>query len=146
MVYCRVRANALVAGLALLSLSRVAAAQATPDWSALERPRTHPPHPTATAISAEELRTRLFQFADDSMNGRLLGEPGNVKGAEYIAREIKRLGLEPAGDNGSYFQFVPVVERRFDERVTLKVGDAVLTPWKDFLPRDQGPAAATRRR
>ena len=42
------------------------------------------------------------------MHGRRIGEPGNVKGTDYIAREFARLGLKPAGDNGTWYQELPV--------------------------------------
>src|SRR6476660_825015 len=69
------------------------------------------PYRTSTrgAISADDLRARLFLIAHDSMMGRLPGEAGNYKAAEYVASEFKRLGLEPAGENGTYFQTVPFV-------------------------------------
>jgi hypothetical protein len=43
------------------------------------------------------------------MMGRQPGEAGNYKAAEYVASEFRRLGLEPAGENGTYFQTVPFV-------------------------------------
>ena len=84
-----------------------------PNWDLLTRPRTHTPTPTTAAITPSDLRTRLYIFADDSMQGRLLATPGNVKGVEYIASEVKRMGLVPMGDNGTYFQLVNVVDRAF---------------------------------
>jgi hypothetical protein len=60
--------------------------------------------PTTAAINEADLRTRLYIFADDSMLGRQSGTVGNQKGTDYIAAELKRLGIEPAGDNGTYFQ------------------------------------------
>src|SRR5262245_39137620 len=63
--------------------------------------------PTSTEITANDLRTLLYQFANDSMQGRLIGEAGNLKGTDYIAREFQRLGLKPGGDNGSYYQELP---------------------------------------
>ncbi len=72
-----------------------------------EGPATWTPRPTVTAITANDLRTRLYQLADDSMMGRRIGEPGNYKGTEYIVREFARLGLKPAGDNGTFFQDMP---------------------------------------
>ena len=125
-------------GLVVLGVVRTAGAQATYDWSVLERSRTYTPKPTASAISAEDLRARLFAFADDSMKGRELGNAGNVKGTAWIASELKRLGFEPAGDNGGYLQLVPVVQRAFDEASRLTVGDQAFEPWKDFIMRDQG--------
>ena len=65
--------------------------------------------PTAGAISVADLKTRLYIFADDSMQGRAFGREGNMKGTAYIAAELQRMGVEPGGDNGTYFQELPVV-------------------------------------
>lgn len=115
-----------------------AGAQAAADWSLLERARTNAPKPTTAAMSVDDLRTRLFLYADDSMRGRVLADRGNVKATAYIASELKRLGLEPAGENGGYLQLVPVVERGFDEASRVRVGDQALEAWKDYLMRDNG--------
>ena len=56
---------------------------------------------TKPEISAGDLMTRLYKFADDSMMGRQVGRVGNKKGTDYIAAEVKRLGLLPAGNNGT---------------------------------------------
>lgn len=61
---------------------------------------------TAPAITAEDLRTRLYVYADDSMQGRKVGLPGNAKATRYIESEVRRLGLEPAGEDGGYFQTI----------------------------------------
>jgi len=45
------------------------------------------------------------------MEGREAGAAGNVKATDYIAAELRRLGVEPAGDSGTYFQQVPLVRR-----------------------------------
>ncbi len=68
---------------------------------------------TSAAISAEDLRTRLYIFADDSMMGREAGTIGNAKGAAYLAAEAARLGLEPAGDTGTYYQDIRATSGRF---------------------------------
>jgi hypothetical protein len=115
-----------------------AGAQASADWSVLERARTNTPKPTSAAMTIDDLRTRLFIFADDSMRGRVLADIGNVRATAYLAAELKRIGLEPAGENGSYFQLVPIVERSFDDKSVVKIGDVSLEPWKDYVMRDQG--------
>jgi len=114
---------------------------APPSWDVLMRGRTHVPTPTTGAITAADLKTRLFIFADDSMQGRLLATAGNVKGVEYIANEVKRMGLEPMGDNGTYFQSVSVVDRKYDPASNFAVGSTSFSPWTDFALRDQGSAA-----
>ncbi len=100
-----------------------------------EGPFKWPPRPTETAITANDLRTRLYQFADDSMMGRRIGEPGNTKGTDYIAREFQRLGLKPGGDNGTWFQVLPWGPTEFDSSaVRLVIGKRSLRPSVDWIP------------
>ncbi len=61
---------------------------------------------TSAAISAADLRTRLYLIADDSMRGRLAGSAGDSVATAYIAAEFARVGLAPAGENGGWFQTV----------------------------------------
>jgi len=89
--------------------------------------------PTTAAITAGDLMTRLYQFADDSMMGREAGTPGHMKGTAYIAAEVAKLGLVPAGDNGTYFQNVPFISRRFDPNTTLTVDGGSLVGLTDFV-------------
>ncbi len=100
-----------------------------------EGPRTWVPRPTASDITANDLRTRLYQFADDSMMGRRMGELGNVKGTEYIASEFKRLGFKPAGDDGTFFQNLPYGPLGFEESASMmSVGGARLATRTDWIP------------
>jgi len=83
------------------------------------------------------MRTRLYQFADDSMLGRRIGEPGNVKGTDYIAREFARLGLKPGGDNGTWYQELPWGPLGFDRNASrfIVAGDrAPLLGGTDWIP------------
>ncbi|MBI1809624.1 MAG: M28 family peptidase [Gemmatimonadetes bacterium] len=93
-----------------------------------------PAAPTTAAITEADLRQRLFLIADDSMMGRESGSLGNYKTADYVASEFKRLGLEPAGENGSYFQTVPLWVAAVDARSRIEVGGVELRLGSDFLP------------
>ena len=88
------------------------------------------PTPTTAAISEADLKTRLYIFADDSMQGRAYGREGTMKGTTYIANEIKRLGVEPAGENGTYYQEMPAVQRKFARTSMLSSGGRALR-WVD---------------
>src|SRR5688500_5204475 len=79
------------------------------------------PRPTGAAISARDLMTRIYVFADDSMEGREAATAGNLRGNQYIARELRRLGLRPAGENGDYFQAVQFSRRGYDPNATVSV-------------------------
>ncbi len=123
------------AGLAgALSLALLACAPSTV-------PQGTAPAATSAAITAGDLRARLSILADDSMQGRKAGTQGNVKGTDYIAAEARRIGLQPAGENGSWFQTIPLVERGIAKESALEVDGTSYSPWSDFLPRDQGAGA-----
>src|SRR5438046_1486179 len=106
-----------------------------------ELPLKHDPQPTTANITPADLMTRLYIFADDSMQGRRVGTEGHRRGTAYIEREVRRLGLAPAGDSGGYFQNLPVFERTLAATQTLTVGGTSFRPWIDFLPRANGPSA-----
>ena len=106
-------------------------------------PLKHPPAPTSPEITAADLTTRLYIYADDSMMGRRGGTVYNLKATDYVAAEARAMGLVPAGDSGTYFQTVPLVRETIDTTSTLMVNGATLKVFDDFLPR-RLRAGATR--
>ena len=120
---------ALLAGLAGLSCAAARTAA--------------PPSATTAAITEEDLRTRLFLIADDSMMGRESGSRGAFVTPDYVAAEFRRLGLEPAGDNGTYFQTVPFWTAAVDARSRLQSGGTALVLGRDFVPASIGAAPRT---
>jgi hypothetical protein len=100
-----------------------------------EGPFKWPARPTTPAITANDLRSRLYPLADDSMAGRRIGERGNYKGTDYIASEFKRFGLKPLGDSGTFFQTLPYGPVGFDSMsARLIAGGAPLTAKTDWVP------------
>ena len=67
------------------------------------------------------------------MQGRQIGRLGNKKGTDYIAAECKRLGLIPAGDNGTYFQVLPYHLKQFTNHSRLQVEGNPLVWEKDWV-------------
>ena len=126
--------------VALLTVPALLGAQDAPKTQSVDAtkspttvlPLKHDAKPTSAAISVEDLMTRLYIFADDSMMGREAGKRGSVMATEYLAAEAKRIGLKPAGDNGTYFQTLPVKMRTIDPMSSVIVGGANLTLGKDF--------------
>lgn len=112
---------------ALLILPAALAAQET------QLPLKHKAQPTSAAISASDLMTRLYIFSDDSMQGRETGTVGHLKSTAYIAAQVKAMGLRPAGDNGTFFQNLPVFQRSLDPKSSISVGSVKLTALKDFV-------------
>ncbi len=124
------------AALVLLGLttavSGVAGAQAA-KLNKYGNPARVAPAATSPAITVRDLQIRLYQFSDDSMMGRQVGRVGNYKGTAYIASEAKRLGMVPAGDNGTYFQMLPFHIKEYTNHSRLTVDGNPLAWEKDFV-------------
>src|SRR5512136_2294366 len=58
----------------------------------------------ATSPRAERILADDRYLSSDSLEGRFPGTPGIDSAAAYIARELRRLGLRPGGDDGTFFQ------------------------------------------
>jgi hypothetical protein len=91
------------------------------------------PARTSPAITATDTKSRIYAIADDSMRGREVGRVGNFMMTSYIAREMARLGLEPGGDNGTWFQVIPM-RRATPVGSTMSAFGRSLTPFVDFAP------------
>ncbi|MFL5619157.1 MAG: M28 family peptidase [Gemmatimonadaceae bacterium] len=117
----------------LLLGTLVIAPAAAAAQSARPLPLKRRAQPTTAAITENDLMSRLYVFADDSMMGRDAGTSGAMKGTAYVAAEVKRLGLIPAGDSGSYFQNVPFIARTLDSQTTIVANGAKLVAYKDFV-------------
>lgn len=92
------------------------------------------PRPTTDAITVADLMTRLYRIADDSMGGRPTGSEGHLKVTQYIADEMRRLGLQPAGENGTYFQDIGMTRRGFAAGSSLRLGGRAFAIGDDFVP------------
>ncbi|MCB9961519.1 MAG: M28 family metallopeptidase [Hyphomonas sp.] len=72
------------------------------------------PDNTVPEITAADLATRVKVLADDTFEGRGPGTPVGEAAAAWIGAEMHRIGLEPGGDNGTYFQKVDMVNQTID--------------------------------
>jgi Zn-dependent M28 family amino/carboxypeptidase len=63
-----------------------------------------------SAIDPEKIRAHVKFLSSDLLEGRGMGQRGSDIAAEYIATQFALDGLKPAGDQGSYFQEVPMVK------------------------------------
>src|ERR671933_105163 len=61
------------------------------------------------------------QLSNDGMEGRDTGSAAYLRAARLVAARFQAAGLRPAGDNGGWFQAVPMHEIRVD-RATISTG------------------------
>src|SRR5437868_7563729 len=84
-------------------------------------------------IDPERIRAHVRFLAHDLLEGRGTGQRGGDIAAEYIATQFALDGLQPAGDNGTFLQKVPIVGVTPDPATTFSlVGSS--GPAKDLKP------------
>ena len=105
------------------------AATTTPNLPAVggrtNGPSTQPNHRFATDITANDLRAIVSHLASDELEGRLAGSRGAGLASDYIASQMKRIGLQPVGTNKGYFQNY---EFTADARVLTNANRITVTP------------------
>jgi aminopeptidase YwaD len=99
-----------------------AAAQSCPDPSALTR-------------GLEGAMAHIRYLADDRLEGRSVGSDGARCAGDYLAGRLAALGLEPAGDQGSWFQTFQIRKgAEMGARNHLVVGDRAYELGEEWIP------------
>jgi Zn-dependent M28 family amino/carboxypeptidase len=132
--------------MALLGLSLHAQETAMPDLPAIPGVPAAA-RQAAASIDPQKIGAHVRFLASDLLEGRGPGTRGGQLAAEYIATQFALAGARPAGENGTYFQKVPLmaVHTEVDKTsftlvptsgapIHLKYGD-------DYLTKDQTGAA-----
>ncbi|MDO5504881.1 MAG: M20/M25/M40 family metallo-hydrolase [Pseudoxanthomonas suwonensis] len=101
-----------------------------------------PPTPQVAtdSVAQERIAEDVRTLADDAMQGRMAGTPGHERAAEHVAARMQAAGLKPAGDDGGWFQTVPLLRStRLREGAQLQVRhrdrDVDLRFEDQFLPQ-----------
>ncbi len=84
------------------------------------------------SFDATRAGAHIAYFADPARGGRFSGSPGYVSAAQYVADRFKEIGLEPLGDDGSYFQTFKQTVVRIAAMPTL---DRVTPNAKSYIAR-----------
>ena len=84
-------------------------------------------------IKKSDLKRDLYRLADDHFRGREAGTLDELKASVWLAEQARNAGIEPAGDDGTYFQFFNLIRQRVSNRSTVKIGDRSFILWKDVI-------------
>jgi len=89
-------------------------------------------------IEKDRINAHLLYLADDALKGRMTGTPEYDEAAAYVAQHFEDIGLQPGGEDGGWFQAVPMLARRIDvesaEVVFHQDGELKAQTWKeDFV-------------
>lgn len=76
---------------------------------------------SAVSVDRNLIKAHLEFLADDLLEGRDTGSKGYELAAHYVETEFKKIGLLPAGDEGSYQQRVPFRKTHLNQQTTSAV-------------------------
>ncbi|HEY2852504.1 MAG TPA: hypothetical protein VGJ18_06635 [Gemmatimonadaceae bacterium] len=89
--------------------------------------------PALDAIREADLRRDIFYLASDAMRGREAGTLDEMRASMWVAKAAREAGLQPAGDDGTYFQFWPMRRVRLSDGSQIAIGGRPLALWKDVV-------------
>ena len=81
-------------------------------------------------ITIQNLKKHIMVLASDSLEGREVGQPGELKAAEYMSNYFKKIGIPPYKDS-TYYQTIPL-EKRTLESAGINIGGVQYEFKKDF--------------
>ncbi|HEV7680579.1 MAG TPA: M28 family peptidase [Pyrinomonadaceae bacterium] len=87
----------------------------------------------AARIKLETIRDVTSTLSSPAFEGRGTGQPGGNRAAQYLADRFAKLGLKPAGENGSYLQPIQFKTTQLLPETSIKVGDTTLKHGEDFV-------------
>lgn len=87
--------------------------------------------PGLNLIRIEDLKKDLYAFAAAHFNGRSAGTLDELKAAMWLADKYRSIGLQPAGDDGTYFQFFNLWRNHVSDRSTIRINNKTVSLWKE---------------
>lgn len=94
---------------------------------------TSPERKAADKVKLETIRSLTTTLSSKEFEGRGTAQPGGDRAAKYIADEFAKLGLKPAGENGTYFQPIKFRSTEVLSSTSVKIGDASLEHGVDYV-------------
>jgi Peptidase family M28 len=94
-------------------------------------------------IREADIKRDLFAMAAPAMRGREGGTLDELRASIWVAEQYRQLGLEPAGDEGTWFQWFSIVRTRVSVTGSaLTIGDKALALPADVIPLNVLPVDA----
>lgn len=110
-------------------------------WQSAATATATKPAPTLTSaerkaanrVKLETIRDVTTTLSSNEFEGRGTGQPGADKAARYLADRFAKLGLKPAGENGTYLQSIKFRVAQVLPESSFAVGDVALKHGEDYV-------------
>ena len=95
-------------------------------------------------IREADLRRDLFAMASPLMRGREGGSLDELRASIWVAEQYQRIGLKPAGEDGTWFQWFNIVRTRVAVTASrAMIAGQSMTLFGDVIPLNVAPVEAT---
>ena len=95
------------------------------------------------AIRESDLRRDVTEMASPAMRGREGGTIDEMRASIWVAEQYRRIGLKPAGDSGTFFQWFDMTRTRVSVTASrASIGGQAMTLFHDVIPLGGVPAEA----
>jgi hypothetical protein len=91
-------------------------------------------YPGLPRIREADLRRDLFLLAGDDMRGREAGTLDELRASVWLAEQARAAGLQPAGEDGTWYQWFSLRRPRQSATSTITLGGRTLRLWQDVTP------------
>ena len=124
--------------LLLAALPAIAAAQAPSSTTDVPR--------AIRLITEADLRRDLFAMASPEMRGREGGTLDELRASIWVAQRYAKIGLQPAGENGTWFQWFNLTRTRVSVPASRAIiAGKPMTLFEDIVPLSVVPVEAAGR-
>ena len=87
--------------------------------------------PALSTIKIEDLKKDLYALADAHYNGRSAGTLDELKASMWLGEQYRAIGLKPAGDDGTYFQYFTLWRNHLSDNSSIQINNKSLKLWKE---------------
>jgi Zn-dependent M28 family amino/carboxypeptidase len=96
------------------------------------------------AIREADLRRDVGAMASPAMRGREGGTIDEMRASMWVAEQYRRIGLQPMGDGGTWFQWLDMTRTRVSVTASRAAVDGqAMTLFHDLIPTNVVPAEAS---
>ncbi|PLK46138.1 M28 family peptidase [Emticicia sp. TH156] len=93
-----------------------------PFISIAQKPLNNDARMAIEQIDSNRIKAHVMYLADDKLKGRQPGKEGFRMAVDYVQKQYKEMGLQPAGEHGTYLQKVTLRKSRLiKEQTTLTI-------------------------
>jgi len=96
------------------------------------------------AIRESDLRRDVFAMASSTMRGREGGTLDELRASMWVAEQYRRIGLEPGGEDGSWYQWFNITRTRVSVTASrASIAGRAFAIFGDIIPLSAAPVEAT---